>query len=186
MKSVVKALIPLVGLLLLAGCDSRLEQTDGGGVLLSVSDFDGLPTQVSVNAQRVLGVPVTLDSVTIQSIVRDINGETSDLMNVEMKSYEVVYTRGDGGTSVPPPLARAIFGSVEAGGTIDYENLPILTQAQLIDRPLSDLFLENGGFDRETGNTQTVLNLSMRFFGRSLGGEAVDTGPVSFTVNFIP
>jgi hypothetical protein len=45
----------VLGCLLLAlGCNSRLEETDGGGVLLSVSDFDGLPTVVSVS-RRALG-----------------------------------------------------------------------------------------------------------------------------------
>ena len=44
--------------LALAGCESRTDQVDGGGVLLSITDFDGLPAQVSVNtATRRMTVP---------------------------------------------------------------------------------------------------------------------------------
>jgi hypothetical protein len=176
----------VLGCLLLAfGCDSRLDKTDGGGVLLSVSDFDGLPTVVSVSAARADGV-VTIDSITIQSIVRDIDGQTSNLMNVEMQSYEVTFTRGDGGTRVPPPLVRNIFGVTPAGGTQVYNNLPIMLSDQITTVPLKDLFLENGGFDKETDRTSIILNVSVRFFGRSIGGEAVDTAPVRFTVEFVP
>lgn len=175
----------LAGLLSALGCNSHLEETDGGGVLLSVSDFDGLPTVVSVSSARALGA-VTVDSITIQSIARDIDGDTSDLMNVEMQSYEVTFTRGDGGTRVPPPLVRNIFGVTPVGGTQNYENLPILLSDQITTVPLKDLFLENGGFDKETDRTSIILNLSLRFFGRSIGGEAVDTAPVRFTVEFVP
>ena len=185
MRHAVRILFVLAGLLLCAGCDSRLERTDGGGVLLSVTDFDGLPTVVSVNQARLDGI-VTIDSITISSIVRDIDGDTSDLMNVEMSSYEVVFSRFDGRTMVPPPLVQRIFGTAPAGGTEQYENLPILLSDQLENPPLSDFFIENGGFDKETGSTSLRLNLTMRFFGRSIAGEAVDTAPVSFTVEFVP
>ena len=34
----------------LAACESRTDRTDGGGILLSISDFDGLPIAISVNS----------------------------------------------------------------------------------------------------------------------------------------
>ena len=185
MRHAARILLLSIVLLAIAGCDSRLERTDGGGVLLSVSDFDGLPTVVSVNAARAEGL-VTIDSITIQSIVRDIEGDTSELMNVEMQSYEVIFTRFDGRDRVPPPLVQKIFGVTPAGGTQVYDNLPILLSDQLENPPLSDFFLENGGFDKQTGRTSLQLNLTIRFFGRSIAGEAVDTAPVSFTVEFVP
>ena len=107
-------------------------------------------------------------------------------MNVEMQSYEVTFTRGDGGTRVPPPLVRNIFGVTPVGGTQNYENLPVMLSDQINEVPLEDLFLENGGFDKETDRTSIILNLSLRFFGRSIAGEAVDTTPVRFTVEFVP
>jgi hypothetical protein len=188
MRHAARILFVLAGLLLIAGCDSRVERTDGGGVLLSVSDFDGVPIRVSIATLRGpagLGF-VQVGSITIQSIIRDIDGQSSDLMNVEFSTYEVVYTRADNGTRVPPPLVERIFGSVTPGGTINYLNLPILRSDQFDNPPLSDLFVERGGFDKETGRTSIVLNVSIRFFGRSLAGEAVDTAPAVFTVEFVP
>jgi hypothetical protein len=185
MRNAARILLVLAGLLVASGCDSRLERTDGGGVLLSVTDFDGLPVTVSVNQARVVG-SVAIDSITIESIVRDIDGDSSDLMNIEMQSYEVVFTRFDGRNRVPPPLVQKIFGVTPAGGQQEYENLPILLSDQLENPPLSDFFIENGGFDKETGRTSLQLNLTMRFFGRSIAGEAVDTAPISFTVEFVP
>jgi hypothetical protein len=185
MRNAAKTALVLAFLLSALGCNSRVDNTDGGGVLLSVSDFDGVPTVVDVSAARTVGA-VVIDSITIESIVRDIDGETSDLMNTEMQSYEVTFTRGDGGTRLPPPLVRNIFGVTPAGGTQTYENLPILLSDQLTTVPIRDLFLENGGFDKETDRTNIILNLSLRFFGRSIAGEAVDTAPVRFTVEFVP
>ena len=185
MRHLAKIALVLAFLLLSAGCDSRLDRTDGGGVLLSVSDFDGLPTVVSVSDARADGA-VIIESVTIQSIARDIDGDTSDLMNVEMQSYEVTFSRADGGTRLPPPMVRNIFGVAPVGGTQIYENLPLMLNDQIATVPLSDLFLENGGFDKETDRTSIILNLRLRFFGRSIGGEAVDTAPVTFTVEFVP
>jgi hypothetical protein len=175
----------LAALVFALGCDSRLEETDGGGVLLSVSDFNGVPNVVDTSEVRAAGF-ATIDSITIQSIVRYIDGDTSDLMIVEMQSYEVTFTRADGGTRVPPPLVEKIFGSVAPGGTIGYDNLPFMRTAQINTVPLSDLFLENGGFDKEIDKTSILLNVTMRFFGRSIAGEAVDTSPIRFTVEFVP
>jgi len=185
MRHLAKTALVLASLLPLAGCDSRLDRTDGGGVVLSVTDFDGLPTVVDVSQARADGI-VTIDSITLASIPRDIDGETSDLMNVEMQSYEVTFTRADGGTRVPPPMVRNIFGVTPVGGNQEYENLPILLSDQISTVPLSDLFLENGGFDKETDRTSILLNVRVRFFGRSIGGEAVDTAPIGFTVEFVP
>jgi hypothetical protein len=184
MRQAARTTLVLALLLSALGCDSHLEQTDGGGVVLSVSDFDALPTVVSVSDARVAGV--TIGSITLTSIPRDIDGDTSNLMNVEMQSYEVTFTRGDGGTRVPPPLVRNIFGVTPVSGTQVYETLPVMLSDQVNTVPLKDLFLENGGFDKETDRTSIILNLSLRFFGRSIAGEAVDTTPVRFTVEFVP
>ena len=172
--------------LALAGCESRTDKTDGGGALLSVSDFDGLPTQVGVNAAVDAGAGVSLGSITIQNIAKNINGATSSLMNVEMESYEVRYSRADGASRVPTNLVRQVFGVAPINGTQQYDNLPIFTFAQFEEEPLSDLQFVNGGLDQETGKTTIVLNIEMRFFGRTLSGDRVQTEPISFTVDFVP
>lgn len=168
-----------LGLLGALGCESRAHKTDSGGVIIVISDFNGLPAEVSVSSTDV----VTIDSLTLRSIVANQqNSTSSDLMDVELTSYEVTFTRGDTGTRVPPALVQQSLLYVPAGGTSDVGNLRILQSPQLTNLPLSDL--ANFGFDRETGSTVVVLNIRLRFFGRTLGGRELETAPRSFTVEF--
>lgn len=179
--------IGLCGLLAvaLAGCESRTDQVDGGGVLLSVSDYDGIPITVSVN-DSVAASAVQLGSITIQNVAKRQGAATSELMNVELQSYEVVFSRLDGGTRVPPPYVRGIFGVVPVNGTAQYENWPIMGLEQLTNAPLTDLQFFNGAVDRETGLAVITLNVRLRYFGRTLSGDAVDTAPINFSLQFVP
>jgi hypothetical protein len=173
----------LLGSLALLGCESRTDKVDGGGVLLSVSDFDGLPVAVSMDVAAAVGL-VQVDEITIQNVVKNPTGARSSLMNVELDSYEVTFTRADTGTRLPPPLVRNLFGVVPVGGSDTLENLPILSLEQIGSPPLSDLLTINGGVDLETGGQTILLNLSLRFFGETLSGDPVDSAPARFTVEF--
>lgn len=180
-------LIPIILATVLFGCEARTDQADGGGVLLSITDFDGLPIQVSVNATALLaGGFVQIADLTIQNIVKDPFGASSSLMDVEIRSYEVTYTRADNGTRVPPTLVRGLFGTAPAGGTFQVTNLPVMTIQQIGNPPLSDLLFQNGSRDRETGSNIIIINLFLRFFGRTLSGDAVETAPAAFTIEFVP
>lgn len=170
----------------LTACESRTDKTDGGGVLLSISDFDGLPIAVGVNATLAAGGFVQIEELTIENIPKQPNGTTGDLMNVEIISYEVTYSRADSGTRVPSRFTRGLFGVAPVGGTFQVDNLPVMSSDQLTSVPLSDLQFENGGFDSETGRRKIVLNFSLRFFGRTLSGDAVETAPAVFTIEFTP
>jgi hypothetical protein len=176
------AAVALSSMLLLGACSSDRVERDEGSVLLSVSDFDGLPVRASVNSSSLLQI----GSIVIQNIPKDPNAPSSDLQNVEMRSYEVVYTRADAGTRTPTPLVRAIFGVAPVGGTVTYDNLPVATAEQLLNPPLSDLLVENGGIDSETGSQVINLELRVRFFGRTISGNDVATQPIRFDVEFIP
>ncbi len=183
MTRVAKTLLALALVLALPACDSRTEKTDGGGVLLSIEDFDGLPIVVSVNST---GSLVIIEEVTVANVAKDPTGATSSLMNVEIHSYEVTFTRADRGTRVPTPLVRGIFGVAPVNGVFVLEGAPIMTLDQLDRLPLSDLLFENGGRDTETGETRIVLNCRIRFFGRTLSGDEVESAPGTFTIDFIP
>ena len=174
----------LVSLVLL-GCEERTDQAGSGGVILSVSDFDGLPAEIGVNLIQQAGF-LSIGEITIDSHQSDPSGTTSSLMNVEMHSYEVSFSRADGGTILPPPLVQRIFGVTPINGTQSYTNLRILSIDQIESPPLADLLFVNGAFDKETGEAFTRLNLVMRFFGTTLSGDPVQTAPISFTVTFVP
>jgi hypothetical protein len=172
------------GLALLSalGCDSRAHKTDSGGVILVISDFNELPAEVSVSAANLAGGAVTIGSLTLQSNIANPSGGSSNLMDVEIQSYEVTFTRGDTGTRLPPSLVQQSLVYVPAGGSTDLTNLRILQSPQLSNLPLSDL--QNFGIDRETGSSVVILNVHLRFFGRTIGGRDLETATRSFTVEF--
>ena len=99
------------------GCPSstRLHETEQGGIWLSITDFDGLPVQVSVNSVANAGI-VSIGTLTVSSIVTNPSQPTSSLMNVEMENYEVGFSRADAGTRTPQPTERHIFGTITMYG----------------------------------------------------------------------
>jgi hypothetical protein len=171
---------------LVLGCESRTDKTDGGGVLLSVSDFDAPPVVVSVNSvsDPVNGGLIAIEEITIENVVKNPTGTTSDLMNVELQSYEVIFSRIDGGSRVPPPYTRGIFGVVPVNGTMTIDGLPVAGSEQFLNVPLSDLLVANGGVDSETGLTIVTCDLSLRFYGKTLSGKTVQTAPVHWSTEF--
>jgi hypothetical protein len=168
-------LIALTVPLAVAGCRSRTDRSQGT-VLLSVSDFSGLPASVSLTTST----SFQISRVTLRNIAKDPTGTTGDLQTIELRSYEVTYRRRDTGTRVPPPAVQAIFGEVTVNGTKDILNLPILFSDQLLSEPLLDLV--NFGVDRETGTAVIVLDVSMTFFGRTLSGDDIASAPATFTI----
>jgi hypothetical protein len=172
------------------GCPSsgNLSKTESGGVYLSITDFNGLPAEVSVS--QILsegGGVLTIEELTVASIVVNQVQPTSSLMNVELERYEVGFSRADQGTRVPQPTVRGIFGTVPPDGETDYENLRLMTSEEFTNPPLRDLLPQFGGVDSETGSAAILLNLELKFFGQTLNGTKVETRvPARFTVQFVP
>lgn len=163
------------------GCADDVEEVDSGGVILEV-EFDNSIFRVGVND----GNLISLDTVTINSIVTRPGGNTSQLMDVRLQTVQVTYTRNDTGVRVPPPFVYQLTGSIPVGGTLTFNNLPIMTVEQLENPPLSDLLFENGAIDRETGAQIIKLNVTVQVFGRTLGGTNVASTPVTQTLEFVP
>lgn len=187
MKSALVGALPLAFLLTLGGCSSDAGETDTGGVELVVSEFDGYPSLVSVNGvtDGTVGL-VTVEETELTSLLENPNVTPTDLQTIEIRTYEIRFSRADAGTRVPTPVVERLFSTVPPGGTSTFNNLPILRSEQLLNPPLSDLLFVNGGFDQETSSSVIKLNFHMRFFGRTLGGRDVVTSPQSFTVEFAP
>ena len=182
----------------LASCDGNKDNTDSGGVTLSVTDFDVAYFGGSVNLAMadVAGddAPepcfnsgfICIEGIEVTNVPLEPGGTVSSLMNVEINSYEVVYSRNDNGTRSPPRLVRGVFGVAEPNGSVSFDNLPIMTREQLENPPLSDLLFENGGFDSETGDSRIAVTMNIRFFGRTVAGAAVASSPASYTIDLTP
>lgn len=184
MKDIVRLSLLAIALLVL-GCKERTDQVDSGGILLEVEfAADGIPVRVSVNNAVLTGM-VQVPTTNILSIVANPTGDTSSLMDVDLESVEVTYERVDSGTRVPQPYVLNLLGRIEVGSTLTYNNLPVLSRDQLENPPLSDLLYENGGFDKETGDTMIRMNLYVRVFGRTLTGRAVASEPRPHTIEFV-
>jgi len=182
--SILVLCILAVGLL---GCESRTDKTDSGGVILSITSADGFLGTLSVNAVLAVdGGNFIVERIELENIPKNPTGTTSALMNVELRSYEVIFTRGDTGTRLPPTYTSGVLGVVPVGGTLTIDGLPVMGLEQFTNVPLSDLLFVNGGFDKETGSELIVLNLRLRFFGRTLSGDPVESGPAYFTLRFVP
>ncbi len=183
MKTQARTWILLLVLAVGLGCSGdRVEDTEGD-VILTVSDFDGLAVQVSVGA---VAGNYTIGTLTISNVPKNPRRATSGLMDVEIRTYEVTYARVGGGTQTPTTLVRDVLGLAPINGTVTYTNLPLMGLEQLDNPPLSDLLVENGGFDRETNSQRITLTLTITFFGRTIGGDRVATEPVAFTAEFVP
>lgn len=171
-------LLTLVLIAALAGCRERTDRSEGS-VILSVSDFDGLPLAISASNGL-----VQVDEIVLQNIAKDPAGTTSDLQSIELRSYEVRYTRRDTGRRVPPTLVQGVFGLIPVNGNTTLNNLPVLMSDQLLNPPILDL--SRTGVDSETGSAVIVLDATMRFFGRTLAGDDIVSDPARFTIEVGP
>jgi hypothetical protein len=175
----------IVASLAVASCRSRTDRSEGS-VVLSVTRFNGLPVSVSLRSPT--SGQFQIGDVTLTNFFKDpaINTpQGHQLEGIELRSYEITYRRRDSGTRVPPPSVLGTFGLVPPGGGIlDLLNLPFLTSDQLLSPPLKDL--AQFGRDTETGTAVIVLDVSLRFFGRTLSGDEVASAPATFTIEVTP
>ncbi len=184
MKNQRTVLLLLLAVALVASsCRSRTD-TSEGSVILSVSHFDGVPAFVHLGTAVNTPGAVQVGTITLRNFPKDPASGTSDLQNIEMRSYTITYRRRDTGTRVPPPVTAGIFGLVTVNGTLDLTNLPFLTNNQIQSPPLSDLL--NFGRDTETGTTVVVLDVTYQFFGRTLSGDDIASAPSTFTIDVTP
>ena len=184
MKTVRQLLVLTLVALASFGCDDFVEEVDQGGVLLNL-DFTSTTNRIGVNNIDAGGL-FTLNTLTVNSIVVRPGGATSQLMDVQLNTIEVTYSRADTGTRVPPALVYNIVGNVPAGGQVAFNNVVILSVEQIERPPLSDLLFENGAIDKETGSELIKMDISIRVFGQTIGGESVASQPRTQTYEIFP
>lgn len=178
-------LILLATLLVVAlgSCTSN-EKTDSGGVILAYGNLNGIPQVVSMNGTGGLVETgeLALGLVEIRSILAQPGETPSSLMDVQLRSYEVTYSRGDGGTRLPPPLVRNFSGNVPAGGNLNVGGALVLWSDQIFAAPIVELAFANGGLDSETGRDSIILNYNLRFFGKTVSGKEIETPVLRETI----
>ncbi len=170
----------VVSVVFLFGC-SRIDRRDSGGVVLYVSDFSAV-TQVQAN----LGQVPMFETLSLASRVLDPTAETTPAMDIILRFFKVECKRIDGGSMHPAPFIRGITGTVPAGGTTDYTNLPLLGLEHIQNPPISYLLYENGGMDPETNSTLISLNCEVEFYGRTVGGKDIDSEDIHIYVYYTP
>ncbi|MEM8963731.1 MAG: hypothetical protein AAGD38_19770 [Acidobacteriota bacterium] len=185
MKNLLRILAVALVALAILGCEENVAEdsaTSSGGVLLDMDWASGstIPFRVSVNGNDNLRIP----TITLSNIVADPNGSSSQLMDIQMDSLEIQFTRGDAGSRVPAPYVVRVLGTVPVGGTLTLENWDVMSFEQFTNPPLSDLMFENGGFDKETGSTIIRLNLLARAYGRTRGGDLVASELLAQSIEF--
>jgi hypothetical protein len=173
----------LAAALVVSSCNSRAERTDGT-VLLEVTTFSGLPSSLSLAQASGQAGSFQISNVVLANLLKDPTTTGTAFQDIELRSYEVTYRRRDTGTRVPPATSARIFGTVPASGTLSITNLPFLTNDQLLSPPLSDL--RTFGRDSETGSAIIVLDISFRFFGRTVSGNDVASQTATFTLEVTP
>ena len=184
--------------LALAGCEGRSDKVDNDGIVVtfdlsgevfrigeSVNSMAGPPPAVEPDAGCIGNGYLCMQEITVRSEVKpNAAGTTTGVLSqFELDYVEIQYERVDLGTRLPPPLVRAYTGGAASEHTI--VNLPVFTPEQTFNEPISDLLYENGGVDRETGETRIKLNIVFRAFGRTLGGEDVETRPMRLTFDLV-
>jgi hypothetical protein len=171
---------------LAVSCRSRTDRSEGT-VLLTVSHFDGLPKIISLTDElnnAGTRLPFSIGTITLLNTAKDPSGTTGPLQDIQLRSYEATYRRRDTGTRVPPPITQGLFGTVPVNSSSDFINLTYMLSSQLEDQPLKDL--RDFGIDRETGTAVIVIDVSLRFFGRTLSGDEIASEPAVFTLEVRP
>jgi hypothetical protein len=173
----------------LLACAGSTGKTDAGGVRLTVSHFDALGYSVSVNSPPVISNGlgfVKIGTLDFRNITKNPTVTATDLMDIELKTYQVVYRRLDKGTINPPPYTNRIFGNVPHDGTLSLLDLDVMGPEQFASKPLSDLLFANGGYDHETLSNVIPIELQLTFYGKTLSGDDVASDPVAYTLQFTP
>jgi hypothetical protein len=166
------------------GCEKQ-DKVDQGGVIVVISDYDleGIPAAMS--ATGAFDIVASSDAtLTVRSQARNPNTPTSELMDVLIEGYDVRFTRGDGGTAVPPRLTEPVGGLVPVNGEMEQLGLILMRRDQFEYGPLRDLRLF--GEDPETDSEVVRLVWHLKFFGQTISGERVETPEISFNLDVYP
>jgi len=124
--------------------------------------------------------PVQIQTITLNSELKDpLATDPQGFGDTQVNSYQVTFTRTDGGTLVPPAQTFGCGVVVPSGGEATLTDFPVLYEPALQQSPFDQLLPFNGGIDRETGRDEIDTAFNITFFGRTVSGKRVQSQTAS-------
>lgn len=130
------------------------------------------------------GIDVAISQMNVKSNPKNPDAVTSANQDVTINRWEITPYRTDGGSTASPVWVHDMTVFVPVDGETQLENYRVYPAEYFDEVPLSYLLPENGGTDPETGQTNVRQSLRLQMFGRTVGGRAVSTEPISIAFNF--
>jgi hypothetical protein len=153
---------------LLAGCNPKAN--DNTSAVLMNANFSG-DTNAGFFSDVVADTGTPADDffdIQISTTAKSTINEPGDFYIVDLKSYQVFFTRSDGrnqpGIDVPFPVTLAIGGSIAPGGELTLHTL-FVTEEMKRQAPLKDLWFST--------NQRLFTTMHVHVFGEDRVGNAV-------------
>jgi hypothetical protein len=153
---------------LVAACGTNHSSDSTAPVFLSVN-CTGCLSAVDM-ATQVDDVRMTL---TINSSAKSPTGTLSVQDDVILNLWVITPQRSDGGTIASPQARFTNTVYVPAGGSGTATGVPVFPANYFAQMPLSQLFPQNGGVDKETGNCNIRQTLHIQIFGKTVSGKSI-------------
>ncbi len=163
--------------LVVAGCSANDTTKTEAEVFLAVTQ---IPEGVA-DVNMAVPVDVSIPNMTISSKSKSPSGVISQQDDAILSEWVVTCSRTDGGTVASPVwhnFNQTIY--VPAGGSTPMQNFRIFPFEYFQQAPLYQLFPANGGFDKETGQTNIRQKLHIEIFGKTVAGKNIS---VTFDVS---
>ena len=167
-NSLALGLVLLGTALALGGCGSNDSRDSSAPVFLTAEITAG-PADIDISSP----VDVTIDTMNIVSQAKSPTEELSPQQDVVLNEWVITPVRSDGGTVASPVWHNFYQVYVSAGGSASLRNFRVFPSDYFHENPLSQLFPENGGYDRETGRRNIRQQLQIEVFGKTVAGEKV-------------
>jgi hypothetical protein len=165
------ALLVPVALLAMAvaGCGNNHSAETSTPVYLTANITQGVAdVDISVPAD------VTIPTMTINSHAKSPSSTLSGQDDVILDTWVITPARSDGGTVTSPPWRVANISTyVPAGGAASLNNYRIFPAEYFDQPPLNQLFPQNGGVDKETGNCNIREVLHIEILGKTVSGQPI-------------
>lgn len=162
------ALIAL-GALALAGCYGGNESAETGAPVFLSQSVEPGPADVALSS----GIDVTIEQLTIESHPKSPSVVLSAQDDVVLTEWVITPVRTDGGTVASPVWHNFYTAYVPHGGITNLQNYRIYPAEYFLQAPLYQLFPQNGGFDKETNQTNIRQRMHIEVFGKTVAGKEV-------------